>query len=125
MVQETYDLHTRIRDACAASNEELVEAGVLVAGEGLKPSSEGKRVRIAGDRTVTDGPFENTEALVLGFWVWRVESMDAAIAWAERCPPPMHGEATELELRPLYEMEDFGDEMTPELRTQEEKLRRR
>ena len=110
-------------EAMGKYNEELVEAGVLVAGEGLKPSSEGKRIRIADERTIIDGPFDSTTELTAGFWIWNVASMDAAVDWAKRCPPPMPGDESVLELRPLYEMEDFGEEMTPELRAQEEKLR--
>ncbi len=105
-------------------NDELIQAGVLVSGEGLKPSAEGKRVAISsGAREVTDGPFDATTELVAGFWVWKVASMDEAVAWAKRCPEPMPGEETQLEIRPLFEMEDFGDEMTPELRAQEERQR--
>ncbi len=105
-------------------NQELVEAGVLKAGEGLQPSSRGTRVTIAATgRTVNDGPFAATTELVAGFWIWQVKSMDEAVEWARRCPEPMPGEETVLELRPLFEMEDFGDEMTPELREQEARMR--
>lgn len=105
-------------------NEELVEAGIMQAGDGLKPSREGKRVRFAGDRRiVTDGPFIETKELVAGFWIWQVESMDEALEWVKRCPDPMPGEEAEIELRPLYEAEDFGDSFTPELRDREERLR--
>lgn len=105
-------------------NEELVKAGVMLAGEGLHPSSKGKRVRFVGDkRAVIDGPFAETKELIAGFWLWQVRSMDEALEWARRCPPPMPGEESELELRPIFEMEDFGDAMTPELRAQEERLR--
>lgn len=104
-------------------NEELVKAGIMQAGEGLHPSSRGVRVRFSGkDRTVTDGPFAETKELVAGFWLWNVKSMDEAIAWVKRCPNPMP-EDSDIEIRPLYEMEDFGDAMTPELREQEERLR--
>ncbi len=104
-------------------NEELAQAGVLLAGEGLHPSARGKRVRIAGDeRTVLDGPFADTPALVAGFWIWQVRDMDEAVAWARRCPDPMPG-GGELELRPVFEAEDFGEAMTPELREQEDRLR--
>jgi hypothetical protein len=109
--------------AMGAFNEALARAGVLLAGEGLKPSAAGKRVRFEGEaRTVEDGPFGATEELVAGFWLWQVSSMDEAVAWARRCPNPMPG-GGELELRPLYEMEDFGAEFTPELREREERLR--
>jgi hypothetical protein len=105
-------------------NEELVKAGVMLAGEGLHPSAKGKRVRFVGDkRAVIDGPFAETKELIAGFWLWQVRSMDEALEWARRCPPPMPGEESELEIRPLFEMEDFGDAMTPELREQEERLR--
>jgi len=104
-------------------NEELVKAGVMLAGEGLHPSSKGARVRFSGDkRTVTDGPFTETKELVAGYWLWQVRSMDEAIEWAKRCPNPME-QGGELELRPVFEAEDFGEEFTPELREQEERLR--
>jgi hypothetical protein len=105
-------------------NEALVKAGVMEAGEGLHPSSRGKRVRIAGGtRTVTDGPFPATGELVAGFWLWKVASMDEAVEWVKRCPDPMPGEETTIELRRVFEAEDFGDVLTPELRAQEERLR--
>jgi hypothetical protein len=101
-------------------NEELVKAGVMQAGEGLHPSSKGKRVRFAGGRkTVIDGPFAETKELVAGFWLWKVASMDEAVEWLKRSP----FQETEVEIRPLFEMEDFGAELTPELREQEERLR--
>jgi hypothetical protein len=104
-------------------NEELVKAGIMQAGEGLQPSSKGKRVRFSGKkRTVVDGPFAETKELVAGFWIWQVQSMDEALDWAKRCPNPTGAEG-ELELRPIFETDDFGDEMTPELREQEERLR--
>jgi hypothetical protein len=104
-------------------NEELVNAGIMVAGEGLHPSSKGVRIHFNGsDRTVIDGPFAETKEVVAGFWIWKVKSMEEAIAWARRCPNPMPSESI-LELRPVFEMEDFGDAMTPELREQEERLR--
>jgi hypothetical protein len=104
-------------------NEELVEAGVMLAGEGLKPSSAGVRVRFTGSkRTVTDGPFAETKELVAGFWLWEVASMEEAIMWVKRCPNPMP-EESEIEIRPLFGVEDFGEEFTPELREQEEALR--
>ena len=105
-------------------NEELVKAGVMQAGEGLHPSSKGKRVRFAGGtRTVTDGPFPDTKAVVAGFWIWQVKSMAEALEWIKRCPDPMPGEEAEIEIRPIFEAEDFGKEFTPELRAQEERLR--
>ena len=104
-------------------NEDLVKAGVMLAGEGLHPSSKGVRVHFAGDkRTVRDGPFAETKELVAGFWLWQVRSMEEAIEWAKRCPNPMP-EESDLEIRPVFEAEDFGAEFTPELREQEERLR--
>ena len=106
-----------------AYNEELVKAGIMLAGEGLHPSSKGARVRFSGDRrTVIDGPFAETKELVAGFWLWQVRSMDEAIEWLKRCPNPMPGES-EIEIRPVFEAEDFGAEFTPELREQEERIR--
>ncbi len=103
-------------------NEQLVKAGVMLAGEGLHPSSKGARVRFSGgDRTVTDGPFAETKELVAGFWLWQVKSKDEAIEWLKRAP---FGDGSEVELRQVFEAEDFGDEFTPELREAEEKLRR-
>ncbi|AKF82983.1 YciI family protein [Myxococcus fulvus] len=104
-------------------NEELVKAGVLLAGEGLHPSSKGVRVRFSGtSRTVIDGPFAETKELVAGFWLFQVKSKEEAIEWVKRCPNPMLGES-EIEIRQVFEMEDFGEAMTPELRAQEERLR--
>jgi hypothetical protein len=104
-------------------NEELVKAGVMLAGEGLHPSSKGARVRFEGEkRTVIDGPFAETKELVAGFWLWKCASLQEAIEWARRCPNPMP-EESELEIRQVFEAEDFGAEFTPELREQEEKLR--
>ena len=104
-------------------NEELAKAGVMLAGEGLQPSSKGARVRFSGaKRTVVDGPFAETKELVAGFWLWQVKSKDEAIEWVKRCPNPMPGES-EIEIRQVYEAEDFGAEFTPELRAQEERLR--
>jgi hypothetical protein len=104
-------------------NEELVKAGVMLSGDGLHPSSKGARVRFKGDkRTVTDGPFAETKELVAGFWIWKVNSMDEAIEWVKRCPNPT-GDEAEVEIRPIFEAEDFGAEFTPELRAQEERLR--
>ncbi len=114
---------TELIEAMFAFNEELVNAGVMQAGDGLKPSAEGKRVGFSGpDRTVIDGPFPAVSELVAGFWIWEVESVDAAVEWVKRCPNPMPG-PSEIEIRPLYEMEDFGEAMTPELAEQEERLR--
>lgn len=104
-------------------NEELVKAGVMLAGEGLHPSSRGARVRFSGDkRTVIDGPFAETKELVAGYWLWQVKSKEEAIEWVKRCPNPMEGES-EIEIRQVFEAEDFGAELTPELREQEERLR--
>ena len=111
-------------EAMGAFNEELVKAGVMLAGEGIKPSSQGARVRFAGKaRTVVDGPFAETKELVAGFWLWQVRSLEEAIEWSRRCPNPFEDGESELEIRPLYEVEDFGTEFTPELREQEERLR--
>lgn len=105
-------------------NEELVKAGLMQAGEGLHPSSRGKRVRFTGGTTtVVDGPFAETKELVAGFWIWKVQSMDEAVEWARRCPNPMPGEEGVLEIRPIFEAEDFGEAYTPELRAQEQRLR--
>jgi hypothetical protein len=105
-------------------NEQLVRAGVMLAGEGLHPSSKGKRVRFAdGKKTVIDGPFAQTRELVAGYWIWRVKSMDEALEWVKRCPEPMPGEESEIEIRPVFEAEDFGKEFTPELRAREARLR--
>lgn len=104
-------------------NEELVKAGIMQAGEGLQPSSKGARVLFSGTkRTVIDGPFAETKELVAGFWLWKVNSLEEAIEWVKRCPNPML-EDSEIEIRPIFEMEDFGAEMTPELREQEDRLR--
>lgn len=104
-------------------NEELVKAGVMLAGEGLQPSSKGKRVRFSGEkRLVIDGPFTETKELVAGFWLWQVRSLEEAVEWVKRCPNPMPGES-EIEIRPVFEPEDFGAEFTPELRDHEEQLR--
>jgi hypothetical protein len=109
--------------AMGAFNEELVKAGVMLAGEGLHPSAKGKRVRFSGrQRTVIDGPFAETKELVAGFWLWQVKSMEEAIEWVRRCPNPMPTES-EIEIRPVFEAEDFGAELTPELRAQEDRLR--
>ncbi len=111
-------------EAMGKYNEELAKAGILLAGEGLHPSSKGKRVLFSGgNRVVIDGPFAETKELVAGFWIWQVKSMDEALAWVKRCPDPMPGEQAELEIRPIFEAEDFGEQLTPELRAQEERLR--
>jgi hypothetical protein len=104
-------------------NEELVKAGVMLAGEGLHPSARGKRVRFSGpQRAVIDGPFSETKELVAGFWLWQVSSIEEAVEWVRRCPNPMEGES-EIEIRPVFEAADFGAEFTPELQAQEERLR--
>ncbi len=106
-----------------AYNEELVKAGVMLAGDGLHPSSRGKRVRFAGSsRTVIDGPFAETKELIAGFWLWQVRSMDEAVEWLKRCPNPMN-DVSDVEIRPVFEADDFGAEFTPELRAREERLR--
>ena len=105
-------------------NEELVKAGVMLAGEGLQPSSKGARVKFSGDkRTVTDGPFTEAKELIAGFWLWQVKSKEEAIEWVKRCPNPMPGTESEIEIRQVFEAEDFGAEFTPELRKQEERVR--
>jgi hypothetical protein len=105
-------------------NEELMKAGVMLAGEGLQPSSKGARVRFSGSkRTVTDGPFAETKELVAGFWLWQVKSKEEAIEWVKRCPNPFPGSESEIEIRQVFEAEDFGAEFTPELKAQEERMR--
>jgi hypothetical protein len=105
-------------------NEELVKAGIMLDGDGLQSSSKGKRIKMSGGkRTVVDGPFAETKELVAGYWVWQVRSMEEAVEWARRCPDPMPGEEAELEIRPFFEAEDFGEAFTPELRAREERLR--
>lgn len=114
---------TELLTAMGNFNEELVKAGIMEAGEGLQPSSKGARVRFSGaQRTVLSGPFADIQGLIAGFWIWKVKSIDEAIAWVKRCPNPMPGE-TEVEIRPVFETEDFGAELTPELRAQEDRLR--
>ena len=109
--------------AMGSYNEQLVKAGVMQAGEGLHPSSKGARVRFQGDKcTVTDGPFAETKELIAGYWIWKCESLEEAIAWAQKCPNPMPGTEGVLEIRQIFEMDDFGDALTPELRQQEEQL---
>ncbi len=109
--------------AMGAYNEELVKAGIMLAGEGPQPSSKGARVRFSGsNRTVVDGPFSETKELIAGFWIWQVKSKGEAIEWVRRCPNPIPGES-EIEIRQVFENEDFGEEFTPELRAQEDRLR--
>jgi hypothetical protein len=104
-------------------NEELVKAGIMLAGEGLHPSSKGARVKFAGTkRSVIDGPFSETKELIAGFWLWKVKSLEEAIEWVKRCPNPMEGES-EIEIRQVFEADDFGKEFTPELRQQEDRIR--
>jgi hypothetical protein len=105
-------------------NEELVKAGMMLAGEGLRPSSKGARVKFSGNkRIVIDGPFAETKELIAGYWIWQVKSKQEAIEWVKRCPNPMPGEDSEIEIRQVFEAKDFGSEFTPELREQEEHLR--
>ncbi|MGY4728383.1 YciI family protein [Burkholderia pyrrocinia] len=114
---------TELLAAMGQYNEELVKAGVMLAGEGLHPSSRGKRVHFAGkDRTVTDGPFAETKELIAGFWLWQVNSMEEAVEWVKRCPNPMPGES-DIEIRQVFSPEDFGAEFTPELQEQEARMR--
>ena len=104
-------------------NEELVKAGIMLAGEGLHPSSKGKRVHFKGNRrTVIDGPFSETKELVAGFWLWQCKSWDEAVEWVKRCPNPMPGEESDIEIRQVFEPEDFGEAYTPEIRAQEERI---
>lgn len=113
----------RLLEEMTRYNESLVQAGIMLAGEGLQPSAKGARVRFsAKDRMVIDGPFAETRELLAGFWLWQVRSMDEAIEWVRRCPNP-HDEDTEIEIRPVFEAEDFGEEFTPELREREQRLR--
>lgn len=107
-----------------AYNEELMKAGILLAGDGLHPSSKAKRVHFSGSkRSVIDGPFAETKELIAGYWIWQVKSMDEAVEWVRRCPDPMPGEEADVDIRPVFEMEDFGEAMTPELRAQEDAMR--
>jgi len=112
-------------EAMGKFNEELVNAGIMLAGEGLQPSSKGARLRFdgRGNRTLVDGPFAETKELVAGFWMWKVKSREEALEWLQRCPAPFIGQPCEIELRQVFEAEDFGAEFTPELRAQEERLR--
>jgi hypothetical protein len=113
-------------EAMGQYNEELAKAGILLAGEGLHPSSKGARVRFSGDRrTVVEGPFPETKDLIAGFWLWQAKSKQEAIDWVKRCPNPMPGKEAEIEIRQIFEAEDFGDALTPEMREQEERLRAR
>jgi hypothetical protein len=114
---------TELLTAMGKYNEELVQAGIMLDGEGLHPSSKGARIQFSGDqRSVIDGPFTETKELIAGYWIWQVRDMDEAIEWAKRCPNPTGAESV-LELRPVFEAEDFGDNLTPELREQEDRLR--
>jgi hypothetical protein len=113
---------TELLTAMGNYNEELAKAGILLAGEGLQPSSKGARVRFSGDKpTVIDGPFAETKELIAGFWLWQVKSKEEAIEWVKRCPNPMPGTEAEIEIRQVFELEDFGAQLTPELREQEER----
>jgi hypothetical protein len=114
---------TELIAAMGRYNEELVKAGIMLGGDGLKPSSKGVRVRFSGkDRTVVDGPFAETKELIAGYWIWQVQSMDEAIEWVRRCPNPMPSES-EIEIRPFFEAADFGEAFTPELQENQERLR--
>ena len=116
---------TEMFAAMGKYNEELVKAGIMLSGDGLKPSSKGARVHFSGkERTVSKGPFKNTEELIAGFWIWQVKSMEEAIEWVKRCPNPMPGDS-DIDIRPFYELEDFGDAITPEIAASEEKLRKK
>jgi hypothetical protein len=115
---------TELIEAMSRYNEELVKAGIMQSGDGLKPSSAGVRVKFSGkDRTVTDGPFSETKELIAGYWLWQVQSMDEAIEWVRRCPNPMPGDS-EIEIRPFFEPADFGEAFTPELQETERRLRK-
>jgi hypothetical protein len=114
----------KLLTAMGKFNEELVKAGVMLAGEGLHPSSKGKRVVFSGGKKrVVDGPFAETKELIAGFWLWQVRSIEEAIEWVRRCPDPMPGEESVIEIRPVFEADDFGKEFTPELRAREDRLR--
>jgi hypothetical protein len=114
---------TEILTKMGKYNEELVKAGIMLAGEGLQPTSKGKRVRFSGDkRTVIDGPFTETKELIAGYWMWQVRSMEEAVEWLKRCPNPHPGE-TEVEIRPVFEANDLGENFTPKLREKEQRLR--
>ncbi len=114
---------TELLEAMSRYNEELAKAGIMLAGEGLQPSAKGARVRFTGsERSVIDGPFAETKELIAGFWLWEVRDLDEAIEWVKRCPNPMEGES-EIEIRQVFEADDFGENLTPELREAEERLR--
>ena len=114
---------TELLEAMGRYNEELVKAGIMLGGDGLKPSSKGVRVRFSGkDRTVVDGPFAETKELIAGYWIWQVQSMEEAVEWVRRCPNPMPSDS-EIEIRPFFEPADFGEAFTPELQEGEERLR--
>jgi hypothetical protein len=114
---------TELMEAMGQYNEQLVKAGIMLAGEGLKPTKFGKRVHFSGkNRTVVDGPFTETKELVAGFWLWQVRSIEEAVEWVKRCPNPMMTDS-DIDIRPLYELEDFAEILTPEIREQNEKLR--
>lgn len=114
---------TELLEAMTSYNEELVKAGIMLAGDGLTPSAKGKRVRFSGtSRTVIDGPFAETKELIAGYWMWQVKNMDEAVEWVRRCPNPMLSDS-EIEIRPVFEAEDFGDALTPELRERENWMR--
>jgi hypothetical protein len=116
---------SELLEAMGRYNEELVDAGIMLGGDGLKPSNQGKRIGFDGaSRIVMDGPFAETKELVAGYWIWEVRDMDEAVAWVKRCPNPMFG-PSEIEIRPFYEMSDFGDAVTPEIKEQEQSLRAR
>ena len=105
-------------------NEDLVRSGIMLAGDGLHPSAKGKRVHCSGSkRSVVDGPFVETKELIAGYWLWQVRNMEEAVEWVRRCPDPMPGEEADIEIRPVFESEEFGEAFTPELRAQEERLR--
>jgi hypothetical protein len=109
-------------EAMTSFNEQLVAAGIMLAGDGLKPTSAAKRVHFSGkDRTVTDGPFTETKEIIAGFWIWQVKSMEEAIAWVRKCPNPMPGDS-DIDIRPFFELEDFGDNATPEIRAREKAM---
>lgn len=115
---------TELLDKMSKYNDELIKAGVMLNGDGLHPSSNAKRVLLSrGQRRVVDGPFAETRELIAGYWMWQVKSMDEAVEWVRRCPDPMPGEESEIELRQVFEMEDFGDAVTPEIREREAKQR--
>jgi len=114
---------TELIAAMGKFNEQLVKAGIMLAGDGLQPTSKGKRVRFAGDkRSVIDGPFAETKELIAGYWIWQVRSMEEAVEWLKRCPNP-HCEDSEVEVRPVYEMADFGENLTPELKEMDQRMR--